>query len=283
LRLKGGRIMKNKFVFVFTFIIVLVFKTQAGAQFNPEEVAEREKWEEFLKTADIVGQRQIGRGQAVALPWILTLEKDGISRQALWKNPLGRVNGFLESWKWEIAAYRIDKFIGLNMVPPTVEKEFQGNRGSCQLWVTVEMDLRKKDREKIKTPPDKIYSWNRAIYLQRAFDNLVANIDRTQGNILITKDWRMILIDHSRSFGTYKRVTTELIYTEKHRDGPKIMKQLPRIFVEKIKDMNFEKISDVVGVYLTIEEIEAVLIRRDLILVEINRLIKKFGEDSVLY
>ena len=183
----------------------------------------------------------------------------------------------------EIAAYRLDRYLELNMVPPTVEREFQGKRGCCQLWVTAEMDLRRKAREKIKTPSDKVYYWNNATYLHRAFDNLIANEDRHYGNILITKDWRMILIDHSRSFRTSKKFSTELIYTEKHTEGPKIMRKLPRAFVEKLKALNFELMKDIVGKYLTDKEIEAVLMRRDLILKEIDKLIKKHGEADVLY
>jgi len=253
------------------------------AQFTSEDINQREIWEEFLKTAEIVEEIELGGVKAVDKPWKLTFEKDEIRRGALWKNPEGRMRGFLEGWKWEIAAYRLDKYLELNMVPPTVERELHGNQGSCQLWVTAEMDLRKKTREKIETPTNKVFSWNRAIYLQRAFDNLIANIDRNQGNIFITKDWRMILIDHSRTFGTSPKATSTLIYTEQFRDGPREMKQLPRTFVEKLKGMTFEGIQDVVGVYLTAEEIEAVLIRRDLILEEINRLIEINGEDKVLY
>ena len=275
--------MKNRFIFAISFIFILGFGVYALIQFTPDEIADRAKWEEFLNTAAIVGQRQFDGEQLPNKPWILTLEKDGITRQAFWKNPEGRIRGFLEEWKWEIAAYRLDEYLELNMIPPTVEKEFQGNQGSCQLWITTEMNLKKKMREKIKTPSDKLFSWNRAFYLQRAFDNLIANIDRHQGSTLITKDWRMILVDHSRTFGTSTSATAKLIYTEEHKAGPMIMKQLPRIFVQKLKDMNFELIRNVVEDYLTAEEIEAVLKRRDLILEEIKRLIEKNGEDNVLY
>lgn len=61
------------------------------------------------------------------------------------------------------------------------------------------------------------------------------------------------------------------------------MKQLPRTFVEKLKSLNFEVIKGVVGEYLTDKEINAVLTRRDLILKEIDKRIKKLGEDKVLY
>lgn len=61
------------------------------------------------------------------------------------------------------------------------------------------------------------------------------------------------------------------------------MKQLPRAFVEKLKGLNFEIIREVVGEYLTDDEINAVLVRRDLILEWINDRIKKLGEEEVLY
>lgn len=276
--------MKKRLITFFSLVIVLGFSFQSTAQFTKEEIAEREKWEEFLKTAEITGQEQMKSREAVTSPWVLTLEKDGVKKNALWKNPEGRLKGYLENWKWEIATYRLDKYLGLNMVPPTVEKRFKGNRGSCQLWIDSWISLKDKFEQKIKTPSYKVFWWNRAFYLQRAFDNLIANEDRHQKQYLIMEDWRMILIDHSRTFRTSKKFIKKLIYDEKYKEGPTfIMKQLPRAFVEKIKALNPELIKDVVGEYLTDKEIEAVLIRRDLIIKWINNRIKKLGEDKVLY
>lgn len=276
--------MYKKIITFFFFTILLGFLFQASAQFTPQEIAERAKWEEFLKTAKIIGQKQMQTLEAVTEPWVLTLEKDGITRKALWKNPEGRQKGYLEGWKWEIAAYRLDKYLGLNMVPPTVEKRFRENRGSCQLWVVdAWITLKDKYDQKIKLPSYKIFYWNRALYLQRAFDNLIANEDRHQKNFLITKDWRMILIDHSRTFRTSKKFTKKLIYDEKYKEGPRLMKELPKAFVEKLKSLNHEVIRDCVGEYLTDKEIDAVLIRRDLILKWLDKRIKKLGEDKVLY
>ena len=61
------------------------------------------------------------------------------------------------------------------------------------------------------------------------------------------------------------------------------MKELPRAFIERLKSLNFELIRDIVGEYLTDKEINAVLLRRDLILKVIDERIKKLGEDKVLY
>jgi len=253
-------------------------------QFTPDELAEREKWEDFLSTAEIVSSEQpFSEREAVTKPWRLTLEKDGITKKALWKNPQGRMKGFTENWQWEIAAYRLDKYLGFGMVPPTVEKRFQGDLGSCQLWIDAMMSLKDKFEKKIDTPSYKVFHWNRALYLQRAFDNLIANEDRHQNQFLIMDDWRMILIDHSRSFRTDSKFTKKLIYDEKYHEGPRLMKELPRTFYEKLKGLDASILRETVGDYLTDKEIEAVLLRKDLIIEWVDNKIKELGEDQVLY
>jgi hypothetical protein len=256
----------------------------ALAQLAPDELAERPKWESFLLTAEIAGSEQMRGDKAVTSPWRLTLKGgDGAVRDALWKNPEGMIGGFLEGWKYEIAAYLLDKGLGLGMVPPTVERRFHGDRGSLQLWIPDCLTLREKTEQKIKMPMIKVFNWNRATYLQRAWDNLIANEDRHLNQILVTPDFRMILIDHSRSFRTGKKFVKALIYTEKHREGPKLMSELPRAFVEKLKSLTSDAIKTIVGDYLKDQEIEAVMARRDLILAEIDRLVAKGGEANVLY
>jgi len=277
--------MKKYAVAFVVILLFLGFHCPSFAQFKPEEVDAREKWEDFLATAEVVDKDQpFSDREAVTKPWVLTLEKDGITNKAIWKNPEGRMKGFMENWRWEIAAYRLDKYLNLKMVPPTVERHFEGNRGSCQLWIESEMSLKEKVENKVKTPSYKVFYWNRALYLQRAFDNLIANEDRHQNQYLITDDWRMILIDHSRSFRTSKKFTTKLIYDEKYKEGPSfIMREIPKDFYAKLKSLNAEVIKEIVGEYLTDEEIEATLIRRDLMIEWLDKRIKKMGEEKVLY
>ena len=205
--------MRKTFSFFTLVLIFLVFDSTANAQFTPEELAEREKWEEFLKTAKVIGYEQMKGRHAVTHPWQIELEKDGITHRALWKDCKGRMRGFMESWKWEIAAYRLDKYLGLNMIPPVVEKRFRGKRGSCMLWVYDCFDLDYKIENKIPVPAENVNRWNRAFYLQRAFDNLIANEDRTQRNYQVNKDWCMYLIDHSRTFRTSELANTACFWT----------------------------------------------------------------------
>lgn len=272
----------KKLILVSTFgIVFLVSLVPCLAQFTPEEIAERPKWEEFLLNSNIVKEEQI-KSEAVTKPWRLTLELDGITNDALWKNPEGRMKGYIEGWKFEIAAYLFDRYLGLNMIPPTVEKRFHNNRGSCQLWVDSEMTLKTKVQKKIKVPNIKVFYYNRALNLQRFFDNLIGNEDRHQNNYLITSDWRILLIDHSRSFRTGRKWTTQLPYGEKNREGL-VHKDMPREIYEKMKGLTFDEIKGFVGEYLTDDEINAVLARKDLIIEHLDKMIEKNGEANVLY
>lgn len=273
----------KKAILAFFVLSLLCFGLESVAQFKPEEITDFAKWEEFLQTANIVEQRQMSQNEGVTRPWVLTLEKDGVTKRGAWKNieALGR---YVDNWRYEIAAYRLSNYLGLNMVPPTVEKRFQENRGSCQLWVDFWKNFEDIINEKKQPPSLKVAAFYRALYLQRAFDNLIANVDRHRRNYLITEDWRLILIDHSRSFRTDKASTKKLIYDEKYKEGPNfIMAELPRKFVEILKALDFKVIKDVVGEYLTDDEINTSLIRRDLIIAWLDKRIKEMGEERVLY
>lgn len=271
--------MRTRALWLAGAALVLGLAAQANAQFLPDEVAQFPKWEEFLKTGEAVGQKQLGGAGAVTNPWVLTLRLGDLTHRGLWKNVSGRPSGYLEGWQYEIAAYRMDRLLGLDMVPPTVERRFRENRGAIQYWVDDTISLRDKEKRKIAMPPGKVFDWDRAVYLERFFDNLIANEDRNMGDILITKDWRMILIDHSRTFRSWKK----LLFTANSPDGPKLMSSLPRAVVEKAKALTFESIQAAVGDTLSAEEIKTMLFRRDLILREIEIMIKLNGEAKTLY
>jgi hypothetical protein len=252
------------------------------AQFTAAEIAERPAIEEFLLTAEIVKAEQIGEG--VTKPWRLFLKKGDKERRAAWKNPSGVMFGFEDSWKCEIAAYRLDRLIGLNMIPVYVEREFQGQEGCLSDWAENTRSLLKIVEAKVPLPE----AINNAKYLTRAWDSLIANEDRTQQNILYTSDWRTILFDHSRSFRSTGEFVTRLMNgrngIKKTESGqPWLFRRLPRWFVKNIKALDFASIRGAVGPYLSDAEIKAILIRRDLLLQEIDLMIREQGEAAVLY
>jgi hypothetical protein len=275
----------RKISVLFIFVFFSGVFCQAMPQLTAEQVAERKNWEEFLETAEVVGYDQpLDPRLAVTEPWKLTLKKDEITMYAWWKNVEGRPKGYPDSWKWEIAAYRLDKYLGLEMIPPIVMKRFREDKGCCSLDYGGTITLREKKAQDIKPSSSaQVVSLNLATYLQRAFDNLIANADRNEGDILYTKDWRMCLIDHSRAFYTSKKYNKKLMFDENSKPIPKPMKKLPRAFVDKLKSLDIEIIKEVAGEYLTKKEIECILLRRDMIIENINNRIEKMGEAAVLY
>lgn len=274
--------MKRVFIsiltIVFFFSAVLTF-----AQFTPEEIQGREKTEDILETADIIRAEEIGEG--VTNPWRLYLQNADEELSGCWKDVHGIQGGVLEGWQYEIAAYRLDKLLGLNMIPPTVEREFKGKKGSFQLWITTKYSLL-DIMEKGIPFPDKdpeATVFNRGKYLARAFDSLIANEDRTQQNVRYTEDWRVILIDHSQSFRSKKKYQKRLLYGKYGSKEKQLFRQLPESFVEKIEALDFDMIKQAVGPYLTDQEIDAVLARKKLILAEVEEMIEEMGRDRVLY
>ncbi len=279
--------MAMRRLIIFLFLLWLLFSVRpVFAQFTPEEIAQRPFWEEFLKTAEIVRFEEIGEG--VTKPFKLYLQTGDTEAKACWKDPKGLRDGFLEGWQYEIAAYQLDKLLGLNMVPPAVEREFNGKPGALVYWVTSEYSLLKIMEEGIKIPDRALPHAEKMKYLARAWDALVANDDRTQQNVLYTKDWRMILIDHSQAFRSSNEYSDTLLYgrrgLKRGDDGRSLLfRRLPRWFVDNLKKLDLKTAKEAVGPYLTDKEIEAIIKRKALLLAEIDEMINESGEAKVLY
>ena len=111
--------------------------------------------------------------------------------------PPGVYRGFWESYKAEIAAYELDKLLKLDMVPPTVERQLQGNKGAAQLWVENVFGLKAGASPGESNRAD----WEDQLVRMTMFDDLIGNRDRNQGNMLRDAAWNLILLDHSRAFG----------------------------------------------------------------------------------
>ena len=171
----------KRYTLLLVVVLAAALSAPAMAQFTDKELAQREEWEEFLASAEIVSSEQMGQSEGVTLPWVLELRGGGVEKKAVWKNVVGRKSGFWECWKCEIAAYRLDKYLGLNAVPPAIEREFKGT-GALILWADSWIDGRKKQTDKIPVASARIGHWNARTAIQRAFDNLIGNVDRHLGN-----------------------------------------------------------------------------------------------------
>ena len=70
------------------------------------------------------------------------------------------------------------------------------------------MDEAERLKKKISPPAEALERWNQEMQLLRLFDQLIANVDRNLGNLVITKDWNIWAIDHTRAFRTNTTLKT---------------------------------------------------------------------------
>jgi hypothetical protein len=187
----------------------------------------------------------------------------GLVTSAAWKMlPPGRANGFWESYKSEIAAYEVDKLLGLGMVPPAVEKRHRGERGAAILWVDGVRQW--KEVEHLPKPP----KWNLEAVRMKMFDNLIGNIDRNAGNLIVDDDWNLYLIDHSRAFVTETRLRVEMM-------------RIDRGLWEKMQALDETTLDAALGDWLDGRAIRAMLRRRDAMKKVIDGLVAKSSEAAV--
>jgi hypothetical protein len=233
----------------------------------------REQVESFLRTADIIKAERTSQG--ITLPIRLTLSDGRRQCHATFKSidehkrGITQLSGsteydFKDSWKYEVAAYELDKLLGLDMVPVTVMRTYNTRRGSLQFWVEDCMDEGERRKKKLE-PPNPVY-WNWQIITARLFDRLLYNIDRNLGNLLITPDWKLVLIDHSR---TFKNVD--------YLKSPEGMQYFSRSLMDRLAGLDKEIVEQCCGDYLTSFEIESMLKRRDRIMEIYRRLVKEKG------
>lgn len=203
----------------------------------------------------------------VTKPQRATLEGEPAMRFA-WKalRP-GYSRGFMESYKAEIAAYKFDRMIGLNMVPPIVERNMNGSNGAAVLWVE---NTRGWSVEKPPQGPEP--QWSMQLTRMKMFDLIIANIDRNQGNLIYDHDWHLFLIDHSRAFTGRKNLK-----------GMAPLGRVDRELWNKMAALTIEDLDRGLDKWVGTNEKKAILTRRDLMAKQITEMVAKRGEKSVFY
>jgi len=201
----------------------------------------------------------------VTKPQRATLETG--SRFAWKPLPPGFNKGYMESYKSEIAAYKLDRFLEMHMVPPIMERNIQGKNGAAVFWIE-----NTKGWSVTHPPQGPEPMWSIQLTRMKMFDLLIANIDRNQGNLLYDADWHLFLIDHSRAF-----------IDKRDLKGLAPLGRVDRKLWEKMKALTSEDVDRVLDKWVGAKEKKALLFRRDLMAKEIDSLIKKRGEKFVYY
>ena len=247
----------------FTAVVSAQLPAPAGTTESRPWLGQEQRIEQHLRNAGITSIKDIGTG--VTRPRRAYLTPIDPVESVAWKVlPPGRRGGFWESYKSEIAAYELDRLLDMHMVPPTVERRIGDETGAAVMWVTGVKSV-KELGGKVPSGPD----WGKPLRQMLMFDNLIRNIDRNAGNILIGRPGDLILIDHSRAFTTDKKLQNKV-------------ERVDAELWERMQTLTRENLARAVGQWLDEDAIAAIIARRDAMAATIDKLVAKNGRSLVL-
>jgi hypothetical protein len=245
-----------------TLVLALAAASAAATSAKPW-LGNSDVIEAHLRTAEVTSIEDIGTG--VTHPRRAHLRPSQPVESLVWKVlPPGRRGGFWESYKSEIAAYELDKRLEMHMVPPAVERRIGSDTGAAVMWIGSIKSV-KELGGKVPSGP----AWNSALRMMMMFDNLIGNIDRNAGNILIGSPGELILIDHSRAFVTDDKLVQKI----ERVDAP---------LWNRMKALTRDDLTRALGPWLDAEQIAAMIQRRDKMVAAVDKLVAKLGSDRVI-
>jgi hypothetical protein len=253
---------------------------QEAAAPSAQPLLAGEEMERFLLHANIVATKSTKKG--VTLAKRVTLSDGRVTHDAQLQDvdialPLFEVSpkytevNFKDTYRYNIAGYRLSRLLGLDNVPMSVERKVNGKPVAMTWWIDdVILDEGSRQKEQTVGPnPSRTAS---QIHILRVFDELIQNRDRNAGNLLWTADWKMWMIDHTRAF----RLGKDLL-------KPDQLQRVDRAMFEKMRGLTASGVTDAMEKSLTKAEIDALLARRDAIVKLFDAKIAQRGEAAVFF
>jgi hypothetical protein len=261
----------------------LVFEQEEAWAFNPAtfgrsrpplEAPQGEHWsgiytelqdellEKFLAKAKIVERHDLQRGSRHFS--VLELHKDGLDLRAVFQfveekpaasTPPESVNP--RRYQHEVAAYRLSRELGLDIVPVTVLRKIDGKRGAISIWPEAAIDLpyiRAHGRW------DLLQGLEARVGTARIFTALVGTRDRADGaKMLLPPERRILVADNSKGFPLNPDVEDFLVTEiEGFRFDPCA---LDASLEFELRTLNADRLKTLLGDLLSNEQIEALVQR----------------------
>ena len=239
-----------------------------------------EQMEQFLLTAKVIDKKRAKKGVTDTIQ--ATFSDGRIVHDAQIQTvdiymPVfngGRASevNFRDTYRYNIGGYRLAKMLGMTNVPMSVKRRIDGKDAAITWWLDDYMfDESDRLKQKPSQGPDPERT-SKQIHNRLLFDELIQNKDRNQGNLLWTKDWTLWLIDHTRAFRLGKTLVK-----------PEQLMRADRRLLDAIRGLTLEAMTKEMGDVMLKEELEAVLVRRDLLVKHFEDRISRAGEAAVLF
>lgn len=261
---------KIKLISIFLFLVTLSGFLDS---LNIWEDKNREEWEYFLKNSEVVRiQKQLDMGRTDF--WKISLDDGYLEKTAIFKYiDRSRPHLIPDSYKYEIAAYLLDKLLDLNMVPPIVRREIDGQTGSLQLFLTQDEVFSESERIRKNIEPLDPEVFKHDLQDMNVFEVLTYLDPRQMNDVKIDiKSWHIYRVDFSEAFAPVPSLL-------KDHEILGCSKNLYR----HMKNLDINELQKKLEEYLNQEELVALITRINLVIEEIDRLIEKKGETSVLF
>ena len=234
--------------------------------------------EDFLRGGEVIAIKELKMG--VTNSRRATLSRDGVvhgghfqainERKPIFQGATGTELDFTDSYQYNVAAYRLDRMINLNLVPVSVLRKIKGKTGAMTWWIE-DVQMMELDRHKKGLTPPNQDAWNDQMYNIRVFNELVYNVDPNLGNVLITDAWLPRPIDFTRAFRRMKNLR-----------APKNLQRIDRRVYEGLKGLTIEALRSELGDYLPKTATSAILARRDVVVALFDDRIAARGESAVI-
>ena len=230
----------------------------------------------MLRTGPVTVLGEVGEGITGARK--VLVQKDGVRVHAIFRDVReeqlsrsGRDPTLLrDDCIFECAAYELNRLLGLDLVPPVVEREVRGRLGTLQVWIEgAETEKRRKRRDSPARDKLRLERQGQIILI---FDNLIFNDDRNSGNILHGPDGKIWMIDHTRSF----RTDEELPY-------PGSVVSCEATLWRRLRSLKVSELRKTLQPYLRPPEIQALIERKRKLVELIQDIIDQKGEEVALY
>lgn len=179
---------------------------------------------------------------------------------------------FRDSYKHEIASWKLDRLLGLGLVPPCVERRIGRDLGSLCLWIEGTITEWERGQELDLEPPD-TREWIDRMNTVRLYLQLIADQDyRNVSNLIVDEHFRIYKVDSSRAF----RSDPEL------RDG-QALTRFSRTVLAALRGLDDGEVAAELKPWLSKAQIKGLLARRDRILELADARVSELGEDAVLF